>query len=797
MRNVPTQQDALDPPPLRPDLSDIQQQLADAKRRLLLTLEAAGAAGGWRWDIRRQRLFADARFAVLTGQDPLELAEGAPTNRFFTGIHPEDVARVRIAVAGILAGAAVFSKDYRLLREDGGVRWVHADGGAVLDEDDQPIEFVGTLVDVTDRKRTEDQLRVAQTAGQVGTFEHAEGYGTVSVSHQFCSLLGLHPTSALPMRTINVLVHPDDPPVIDSASSAEARPGKNIECRITRADTGEVRWLARRGEYVHDLESSRFRYIGVIYDITESKRIEERLRLLNEALSENVRERTRERNQVWRNSRDLLAIVGSSAAIRDVNPAWHSILGYEPVDLIGRPFAELVSEADRGKALMLLSRDHGDQREATEFALTAADGSPHWFSWSATPDGDLTFAYGRDITSERQQAKILLETEDQLRQSQKMEAVGQLTGGIAHDFNNMLTGVIGSLDVMKRRIADGRYDDLVRFMDAAVTSAERAAALTHRLLAFSRRQSLDPRSTDVVRLISSMQDLLARTIGEQIVLETILPEECWNAFTDENQLESAVLNLVINARDAMPDGGRLTIAVTNEALSHAASGGEDMKPGDYVVVSVTDNGEGMSPDVIEKAFDPFFTTKPVGQGTGLGLSMIYGFARQLGGNVKLASVLGQGTCVSLHLPRDISAAKEETPAIVVPTPRGQGERVLIVEDDASVRLLVVSVLEELGYTPVEAVDGQHAIPVLQSADRLDLLISDVGLPGLNGRQVADIARLTRPDLPVLFMTGYSAMAATRADFLSPGMDMILKPFVVDDLANKIQSVLASRNKHFA
>ena len=786
---MPTQQDSLDPTSLGSDLPELQRQLADAQRRLLLTLEAAGAAGAWRWDMRTQRLTADARFAVMTGQDPLELAEGVPTSRFFNGIHPGDVARVRIAVAGILAGAAVFSKDYRLLREDGGVRWIHADGGTILDDDDQPIEFIGTLVDVTDRKRTEDHLRIAQTAGQVGTFEHAAGYGTVSVSHQFCSLLGLHPTSALPVRTINLLVHPEDPQVIDRTAPAEARPGRNIEFRITRADTGEMRWLARRGEYVPDLEGRGFRYIGVIYDITESKRIEERLRLLNEALSESVRERTRERDQVWQNSRDLLTIIGANGLIRDLNPAWTSILGYKTSELVGRPFADLATDADRDAARMLASGEAGARRETIEFALPVADGSRRWFSWSATVDGDLTFAYGRDITAERQQAEILRETEDQLRQSQKMEAVGQLTGGIAHDFNNMLTGVIGSLDVMKRRIADRRYDDLGRFMDAAVTSAERAAALTHRLLAFSRRQSLDPKPTDVVQLIASMRDLLGRTLGEQITLETILTDHCWQAVTDANQLESAVLNLVINARDAMPDGGRLTISVANESLSNRSGGNDELTSGDYVVVSVADNGEGMPQEVIEKAFDPFFTTKPIGQGTGLGLSMIYGFARQSGGHVKLASVLGEGTSVSLYLPRNTDPERAAEPAPTVSTPRGRGESVLIVEDDAAVRLLVVAVLEELGYIAIEAPDGHHALPILQSGARVDLLISDVGLPGLNGRQLADMARLWRPELPVLFITGYAAMAATRADFLSPGMDMILKPFVVGDLASKIRTAL--------
>ncbi len=775
----------------RSELIELQQQIKEARQRLDLTLEAAGAAGSWDWDIARQRLTADARFAGLTGQDPVALANGVPTSQFFAGIHPEDVRRIRIAVAGILAGAEVFSKDYRLLKDDGGVRWIHAEGRTVLDELDQPVRFHGTLVDVTDRKRTEEQLRVAQTAGQVGTFEHTDGFGTVAVSRQFCRLLGLHPTNVLPVRTINLLVHAEDRPIIDPKLPAEPQPEQNIEFRITRADDGETRWLARRGEYLADIDAGGLRYIGVIYDITGSKRIEERLRLANETLSESVRERTRERNQVWQNSRDLLAVVGVDGIIRDANPAWDAILGYEQTKLIGRPFFDIAAEQEIDAARRLIGFDPDRPPTATDLGLTAADGSLHWFSWDAAAEGDVIYLYGHNITAERKQAEILRETEALLRQSQKMEAVGQLTGGIAHDFNNMLTGVIGSLDVMKRRIANQRYDDLDRFMDAAITSAQRAASLIHRLLAFSRRQSLDRKATDVVPLIESMRDLLTRTLGEQITLETVLPSDSWQAITDANQLESAVLNLAINARDAMPEGGLLTIELSNVSLTERdirrTDGGT---AGDYVKISVIDTGEGMTPEVRDKAFDPFFTTKPIGQGTGLGLSMIYGFARQSGGHVDLASLPDRGTTVSLYLPRNDQASVSAQVTSVAPTPMGSGETVLIVEDDVPVRLLVVDVLQELGYVAIEAGDSRDALPILQSGERIDLLISDVGLPGINGRQLAEIARQTRPHLRVLFITGYAAMAASRSDFLEPGMDMITKPFAMDDLATKIRGMLS-------
>ncbi len=382
-----------------------------------------------------------------------------------------------------------------------------------------------------------------------------------------------------------------------------------------------------------------------------------------------------------------------------------------------------------------------------------------------------------------------MRAEEQLRQAQKMEAVGQLTGGIAHDFNNMLTGIIGSLDIVKRRMASGRTADLERFMDAASTSAQRAAALTHRLLAFSRRQSLDSKPIDVNDLVQGLEELLVRTIGEQIVLDVVLAPDLALATADANQLESALLNLAINARDAMPDGGRLMIDTDVAHLDEAyTSRQEGLAPGDYVVVAVSDTGVGMSNDVLEKAIDPFFTTKPLGQGTGLGLSMVYGFAKQSGGHIRLHSQPGQGTSVKIYLPVAKTQALETPAPAVGEAPRGDGETVLVVEDDASVRLLVLEVLAELGYAVEEAVDAKTAIPIIESDRRIDLIVSDVGLPGMNGRQLAEIARQHRPELPILFITGYAENAAVRSGFLAPGMQMIAKPFALDVLAVKIRAM---------
>jgi CheY-like chemotaxis protein len=374
-----------------------------------------------------------------------------------------------------------------------------------------------------------------------------------------------------------------------------------------------------------------------------------------------------------------------------------------------------------------------------------------------------------------------------------MEAVGQLTGGIAHDFNNLLTGIIGSLDMMQRKLARGQQIDVNAYVSAAMTAANRAAALTHRLLAFSRRQALDPRPVHPNRLILGMEELLRRTLGETIGLEFREDPGLWLTRCDQNQLESALLNLTINARDAMPEGGKLIIETCNAHLDDAHEARlRDVVQGDYIAISVTDTGVGMPPEVMSRAFDPFFTTKPIGQGTGLGLSMIYGFTRQSGGYAKIQSEVGKGTTVKLYLPRyngEHETSQEPDPTPVTLHPTAREEVVLVVEDEQVVRDLVVDLLSEMGYRSLQAVDGPSGLAILLSDVRIDLLISDVGLPGFNGRQLADAACAHRPGLKVLFITGYAHNAAVSNDLLSPGMQMITKPFALETLAERIRDMI--------
>ena len=541
--------------------------------------------------------------------------------------------------------------------------------------------------------------------------------------------------------------------------------------------------------------------IAIVVETTSKVQAEQRLRVaaeqlatMNEELERRVAERTAEHDRVWRNSRDLLVVIGADGIFRAVNPAWTALLGHDAADVVGRSFLDFVDVEDAALAQDGLD-DAAARRNLTSFEnrWRHRDGSLRWISWNTSVEGDRVYAYGRDVTAEKQQAEALAQAEEQLRQAQKMEAVGQLTGGIAHDFNNLLTGITGSLDLLDLRLNEGRAADAPRYIGAARGAAERAAALTHRLLAFSRRQTLDSRPTDLNRLIGGMEELIRRTIGPSVAMRVQSCNALWTTMVDPNQLESALLNLCINARDAMPEGGQVTIATVNQAFSAAEARVQDLAAGEYVSLQVGDTGTGMTPEVIARAFDPFFTTKPIGMGTGLGLSMIYGFVRQSGGQARIRSAPGQGTTVSLYLPRH-HGAEDATDAEVqsAPPPKGlQGETVLVVDDEPTVRMLVTEVLEELGYRTVEAADAAEGLARVRGSGRLDLMVTDVGLPGgMNGRQLADAAREVRPGLKVLFITGYAENAVLNEGHLEPGMQVMTKPFALDALAKRIRSMIA-------
>jgi len=526
--------------------------------------------------------------------------------------------------------------------------------------------------------------------------------------------------------------------------------------------------------------------------IAEQQRLaaKQQLRDMNEQLAHEVAIRTEERNLMWDTSPDLMVVIDFEGVIHRVNPAWTELLGYAAAELIGHHVNEFIVEEDHGSTVdAYLATARGSQVRIAN-CYRHKDGTQHWISWVAAPAGVMTYATGRDITEEKTRQAQLESTHEQLRQAQKMEAVGQLTGGLAHDFNNLLAGISVSLEMIETRISQGRLRDIAKYLSVAEGATKRAAALTHRLLAFSRRQTLAPKPTNAAALVNSMLDMIQRTVGPSITVESIPAPDLWPALVDPSQLENALLNLCLNARDALMGGGCIVIEMGNCEIDAARARQQDVPQGQYLAMHVTDNGTGMAPEVLAKVFDPFFTTKPMGEGTGLGLSMIYGFAQQSGGQVRIASQLGAGTTVSLYLPRyDGEASFDPTVTGAASVAAAQrGETVLVVEDEPAIRLLVADLLQDLGYRAIEVADGNAGLEVLQSGVHLDLLITDVGLPGgMNGMQLANAGRLSRPTLRVLFITGYAADALPHR--LETGMAVLTKPFSIASLAEQIRGLI--------
>jgi PAS domain S-box-containing protein len=598
-------------------------------------------------------------------------------------------------------------------------------------------------------------------------------------------------------------VHPEDAqPTIDAWNAAVAgRRPFIFEHRVLCRD-GVWRPFSIRAIPTFGADGELLEWVGVHTDISEQRAAEKSLRELNETLEIRIMARTAQLEAsearlrtIFETGHQFQALLNPDGILLEANATSLAGIGRRLDEVVGLSYWDTPWFADTADMPQLI---HGAVLAAAageavrqEIHLNLPEGGWRWFDFSLRPirdwDGAIIALVPEAVEMTQRRA-----AEEALRQAQKMEAVGQLTGGIAHDFNNLLAGVSGSLEMLQRRVDQGRLDAVPRYVDAALGAVKRAAALTQRLLAFSRRQTLTPKATDVNRLIAGLEDLVRRTVGPGIVLEVVGAGGLWPTLVDPHQLENALLNLCINARDAMPDGGRLTIETANKWLDERGAAERDLVPGQYVSICVTDTGTGMAPDVIARAFDPFFTTKPLGLGTGLGLSMIYGFARQSGGQVRIYSEVGQGTTMRLYLPRHYGRADyaggeaADGPGLQV----GHGETVLVVDDEATVRALIGEVLRDMGYSVVEAGDGPTGLDVLQSDARIDLMITDVGLPGgLNGRQVADAGRAARPGLKVLFITGYAENAVIGDGRLDPGMHLLTKPFSLDALGAKIRELI--------
>ncbi|MFN3581440.1 MAG: PAS domain-containing protein [Pseudomonas sp.] len=539
------------------------------------------------------------------------------------------------------------------------------------------------------------------------------------------------------------------------------------------------------------------------YDVTTAYRSQEALRAseqryialskvlgeMNDTLEQRVAERTAERDRVWRNCRDLLAIVDQDGIFLAANPAWAAILGYQPEEVEGRHFLDFVWPEDVELASQGFN-SAADNIQVTdlEHRCKHRDGTPRWICWYTSIGGDSIYAYGRNVTAEKLQSETLLKTEEQLRQSQKMEAVGQLTGGIAHDFNNILTGIMGSLELMQIRIAQGRPESIEPYVKTAMDSSKRAAALTHRLLAFARRQPLDPKPVNAGALIYSMEKLMRSTLGQQCLIKFEIDERLWTTLCDPYQLESALLNIVINARDAMPNGGTLTLSASNSSSCPATQ--HKKLAGECVLLSISDTGTGMSPTIRQRATEPFFTTKPQEQGTGLGLSMVYGFVKQSEGHLEIVSAEGQGTTINIYLPRYEEMVSVEPAQVEADEPAlRNGLKVLVVEDERVIRDMTAELLRDLNCDVLVAPDGLTGLSTFRANEDIDLLITDIGLPGMNGYQLADQAMNSVPGLKVLLITGYAENATPAQGFMRPGMEMLTKPFSVSTLKHRVQRML--------
>jgi PAS domain S-box-containing protein len=625
----------------------------------------------------------------FTGQTPAE-AEGFG---WLDATHPDDRPIAEAAFIAANRTQAPFRVEYRLRHASGAYRWAIDAASPRFGDNGEYLGYVGSVIDIDERRtaeerlhRSEEQLRLATDAGEIGLWDLDVDTDTLFWPARVKAMFGISPDTPCSMADFYAGLHPDDHAPAAAAFAQALDPATralyDVEYRTIGKEDGVIRWVAARGRGIFDDNGRCHRVIGTAVDITARKRTEQILKEINNTLELRVEQEV----------------------------------------------------ARRGEA------------------------------------------------------------EDALRQAQKMEAVGQLTGGIAHDFNNLLTVVTGNIDMAGRAleaagVADARAR---RALDNAMKGAERAASLTQRLLAFSRRQPLAPKALDVDKLVSGMSDMLNRALGETVQLEVVTSPGLWRTEADPHQLESAILNLAVNARDAMADGGTLTIETANARLDEEYSAAHaEVAPGQYVVIAVSDTGQGMDRDTIARIFEPFFTTKEVGKGTGLGLSMVYGFVKQSGGHVKVYSEEGQGTTIKIYLPRLLSGETEDAGQITAGLEVSpQQECILVVEDDDDVRSYSVDCLRDLGYRVIEAHDGPAALRLLErQGASVDLLFTDVVMPGMSGKELADLARATHPQLRILYTSGYTRNAIVHGGRLDPGVEMVAKPFTVGALAQKIRDVL--------
>ncbi|WP_339479866.1 PAS domain S-box protein [Pseudomonas fluorescens] len=809
--------------------------LFESQERYRLALKATRDAV-WDWDLQTRQIVWNEALQQAYGFSCAAI--GSTSEWRFAQIHPQDRERVEESIRSAIDGSgSTWSAEYRFRCQDGSYAEVLDRGHLIRDADGRAERIIGAMLDLTRSRSAETALRLSE--------------------ERFSTILE---TIEAAFAIVKVKFDADDRPVdyyfVEANPAFERQCGVNLRGKwVTEfapnlekfwfetyghvAKTGEPanfesyantfeRWFDVRAVRVGDPAD---RQIAILFnDVTERRDAEERLRVSEALARENV-----ERVQLalaagaiigtwhWDLPTDSFTVDEAFAKVFNLDPA----LGRTGLSL--EQVVTTVHPDDRDGLIRAINEAIArGGAYSHQYRVRDADGKYNWLEANGRVEcaGDgkalrfpgvlIDVEERRSVEAERDRANAalralndtleqrviartadLMQAEEKLRQSQKMEAVGQLTGGLAHDFNNLLAGISAALELMQKRIAQDRFKDVDKYLATAQGATKRAAALTHRLLAFSRRQTLDPRPTDVNTLIVGMTELIQRTVGPSIRLKTLVAPDLWPALVDASQLENALLNLCINARDAMPDGGSITVETANRAVAVESVRTLDIPEGEYLCLCVTDTGTGMSTEVIAKAFDPFFTTKPLGQGTGLGLSMIYGFTKQSGGHVRVHSQVGQGTTMCIYLPRYRGEAKQNhdaTRSTTTPLVKA-GETILIVDDEPTVRILLKDVLSELGYTVLDAADSIDGLETLRSNAQIDLLITDVGLPGgMNGRQMADAGREIRPKLKTLFITGYAENAVIGSAQLGPGMQVLTKPFAVDTLVSRVSDLLYEATK---
>lgn len=726
-------------------------------------------------------LYNDGYAPILGRKHPGAL--GRP----FAEVWPEIWGDISPLVRRALAGEATFSEDLHLVMERNGFpedTWYSFSYSPVRDETGRVAGMFCACTETTSqvlerRRQTSERDRLA------AMFEQAPGFITIlrGPDHVFelanaayRRLFGERDFVGRPAREVfPELEGQGFFELLDRVhASGERFVAEGTPIRFQKPDGGvEERFLNFIYEPLAD-EAGKISGIFVEgHDVTEAGRAELALRELNEHLEERVAQESAERNRVWEMSRDLLAVMGFDGHLKAINPAWETTFGLDRDGLLALSFRDQVHPDDHRAVEGMMERlARGEAVDRFEDRIRHADGSWRWISWTLAPEGDVFYAVGRDVTGEKAAAADLELAQEALRQAQKMEAMGQLTGGVAHDFNNLLTPIVGSLDMLLRKGIGGEREQ--RLIAGAMQSAERARVLVQRLLAFARRQPLQPAAVDVGGLVEGMADLLKSTTGPQIRVVVDVAPDLAPAHADPNQLEMALLNLGVNARDAMPDGGVLRISARPERLRRKRG---ELKAGDYVRLSVADTGTGMDEATLARAVEPFFSTKGIGKGTGLGLSMAHGLAAQLGGELTVRSRRGLGTNVELWLP--VSEGLPEERSSEPPQVRDEGDRrlVLLVDDEDVVRASTAAMLSEMGYSVLEAESGEAALALVREGVRPDLLVTDHLMPGISGADLVRYIRADLTDLPTLIVSGYA-----EAEGLAPDLLRLTKPFRSDELA---------------